>query len=165
MARVFSALCVSAHSLFQVLPLCLSDSLSFFLSLLLLLPLAPSPRTSFSLSFCLSPACLLALFLFLARFLKVTLTQVMPVGCLIVGNRYGPGVFSKAGQGARTHEMDRQCSTSPCPALENRGRRILTVTTSVAKPPPPLSSYTHKWVRHGASGLAFLPTRCNERGR
>jgi len=36
---------------------------------------------------------------------------------------YGPSVSSKAGrgQGVRTHEMDRQRTTSPCPLLENLG--------------------------------------------
>jgi len=32
-----------------------------------------------------------------------------------LGNRYGPEVSSKADQGARTHEMDRQRATLPCP--------------------------------------------------
>jgi len=36
-------------------------------------------------------------------------------------NRYGPGVFSEAVQGARTHELDRQSATSSCSPFNNLG--------------------------------------------
>jgi len=38
-----------------------------------------------------------------------------------LGIVYGLGVSSKAGQGVRTHEMDHQRTTSPCPLLGNLG--------------------------------------------
>ena len=60
----------------------------------------------------------LSLFAWLLSWVCVLLCFIEP----ILWNRYGPGVSSGWGQGAPTHEMDRQSATSPCSPLVNLGR-------------------------------------------
>jgi len=78
---------------------------------------------------------------------KMTHLSVYVLLCFmkpILWNRYGPGVSSKAGQGAHTHGLYRQRATSSCP-LEFRkpwvaGSSPFTLTTSLPIPIPSTSS-------------------------